>query len=163
AAMTGMIGASVVMLSIIALPLMLGRRYSPELSTGSVAAAGTLGILIPPSIMLVVMGDMLQISVAALFAGAIIPGLVLALLYVVYLIVIAILRPAVAPPAPGEESAFQSAAALLALLRSLIPPVILIVIVLGSIYGGFATPTEAAGVGCFGALLLAAGKRTLSL
>ncbi|MGE0231181.1 MAG: TRAP transporter large permease subunit [Flavobacteriaceae bacterium] len=162
AAMTGMIGASVVVISIIALPLMLSRKYSPEISTGSVAAAGTLGILIPPSIMLVVMGDMLQTSVAALFAGAILPGLLLASLYVIYLLILGFVKPSVGPATPPEENAFRSGAAFWSLLRALVPPLLLILIVLGSIYGGFATPTEAAGVGCLGALLLAAFKRTVS-
>lgn len=162
AAMTGMIGASIVVISLIALPLMLRRNYSPEISAGSVAAAGTLGILVPPSIMLVVMGDMLQTSVAALFAGAILPGLLLAASYVAYLVVLGWLRPA-ALPASRDGSGLGGLAAARALVTALVPPVLLIAVVLGSIYGGWATPTEAAGIGCLGALMIALFKGELSL
>lgn len=162
AAMTGMIGASVVVIGIIALPLMVSRAYNPAISTGTVAAAGTLGILIPPSIMLVVMGDMLQTSVAALFAGALVPGLLLACCYVAYLLLIAWVRPSVLPPVKREEDASHEGA-LGTFMMALIPPLLLIGVVLGSIYGGWATPTEGAAVGCAGALLLAAANRKLSL
>ncbi|MEC7762108.1 MAG: TRAP transporter large permease subunit [Pseudomonadota bacterium] len=164
AAMTGMIGASVVVISLIALPLMMQRAYNPSLASGAVAAAGTLGILIPPSIMLVVMGDMLQTSVAALFAGAILPGLLLAICYILYIVILGWSKPEVAPVAPPRAVAEDGSrtSALREFLGAMLPPMALIFVVLGSIYGGWATPTEAAGVGCLGALVLAAAKRQLS-
>ncbi len=154
AATTGIIGASVVMMSLLALPTMLQRRYSIPLATGTIAASGTLGILIPPSIMLVIMADLLGRSVGNLFVAAVFPGLMLAGLYMVYILVIGRLKPQDAPALPdavGPESAADLA---VMVLRSFVPPVFLIVLVLGSILGGFATPTEAAGVGAMGALIL---------
>ena len=103
AATTGIVGASVVMLTLIALPVMLERGYNKELSVGCIAASGTLGILIPPSIMLVIMGDLMQISVGLLFAGAIIPGLIMSGTYVVYIIILAFLKPHLAPPLGAHE------------------------------------------------------------
>ncbi|MCS6879336.1 MAG: TRAP transporter large permease subunit [Geminicoccaceae bacterium] len=161
AATTGIIGASVVMLTMMALPVMLERRYSHELATGTIAAAGTLGILIPPSIMLVIMADLLSISVGNLFFGAVFPGLLLSGLYLCYIAVFAALRPAVAPPL--ATSAPPAGELLILLLKSFFPPVFLIVLVLGSIFAGWATPTEAAGVGAAGTVLLAALKGRLDL
>ncbi len=155
AATTGIIGASVVMMSLLALPIMLQRGYSPELATGTIASSGTLGILIPPSIMLVIMGDLLSRSVGNLFVAAIIPGFMLAGLYVVYIIVISILRPSIAPKLPAELGPKSTGQYWLMLFKSFLPPVFLIACVLGSILGGIATPTEAAGVGAMGALILA--------
>ncbi|MEM7268430.1 MAG: TRAP transporter large permease subunit, partial [Pseudomonadota bacterium] len=153
AAATGIIGASVVMLTVMALPTMLKRGYSPELASGTVASAGTLGILIPPSVMLVFMGDILTINLAKLFIAALAPGLVLAAVYMVYIIVSTVLRPAQAPAVPPltpEEKVglWREAAVSFGL------PFILIVAVLGSIVVGLASPTEAAAVGAFAALLL---------
>jgi tripartite ATP-independent transporter DctM subunit len=153
AAATGIIGASVVMLTVMALPTMLKRGYAPELASGTVVSAGTLGILIPPSVMLVFMGDILTLNLAKLFVAALIPGLVLAAVYMVYIFVSTAIKPSQAPAAPPlskEEKAglWREASLTFAL------PFILIVTVLGSILGGIATPTEAAGVGAFGALLL---------
>lgn len=161
AAMTGIIGASVVMITLLALPTLLARGYAPPLATGTIAAAGTLGILIPPSIMLVVMADLMGASVGSLFLAAVAPGLLLAALYGTYIIAIAILRPEGAPRPEGPALAATALAALL--LKSLVPPVLLIVVVLGSIFGGYATVTEASGVGAAGALLLAAWYRQLDL
>jgi tripartite ATP-independent transporter DctM subunit len=160
AATTGIVGASVVMLTLIALPVMLDRNYSKELSVGAIAASGTLGILIPPSIMLVIMGDLMQISVGLLFAAAIIPGLVMSGTYLVYIMILAFFKPHLAPPLGAHEGPQNAGELVKMVLFSFAPPAFLIVLVLGSIFGGFATPTEAGGVGCFGALLLAlrAGK-----
>ena len=156
AATTGIVGASVVMLTLIALPVMLDRGYSKELSVGCIAASGTLGILIPPSIMLVIMGDLMQISVGLLFAAAIIPGLIMSSTYLVYIMILAFLKPHLAPPLGAHEGPQNASELLRMVLVTFAPPAFLIVLVLGSIFGGFATPTEAGGVGCFGALLLAA-------
>jgi tripartite ATP-independent transporter DctM subunit len=162
AATTGIVGASVVMLTLIALPVMLERGYQKELSVGAIAASGTLGILIPPSIMLVIMGDLMQISVGTLFAAAIIPGLIMSATYVVYVVILAFLRPSVAPPLGAHEGPQTRGAYWKMVISSFTPPAFLICLVLGSIFAGWATPTEAGGVGCFGALLLAARARKLS-
>jgi len=155
AATTGIVGASVVMLTLIALPAMMERGYSKELAVGTIASAGTLGILIPPSIMLVIMGDLLGVSVGSLFAAAVIPGLILSGLYVLYIGALSFFKPQLAPPLPKEIGPKTSAEFWAMILKSFLPPTFLIVLVLGSIFGGWATPTEAAGVGAFGALILA--------
>jgi tripartite ATP-independent transporter DctM subunit len=163
AAATGIIGASVVLLTLLALPVMVQRGYAASLASGTIAASGTLGILIPPSIMLVVMGDLLSISVGTLFVAAIVPGLMLSVFYVLYIAGISALRPALAPPMPASEGPDDLRGVLVMTARSLLPAVFLIVLVLGSIVGGFATPTEASGVGAAGATLLAAANRRLDL
>lgn len=163
AATTGIVGASVIMLTLIALPTMLERGYSKELSVGTIASAGTLGILIPPSIMLVIMGDLMTISVGTLFTAAIIPGLLLSVIYVVYIGILAGLRPDLAPPLEATAGPQSSGEFASLMFRSFIPPAFLIFVVLGSIFGGFATPTEAGGAGCAGALLLAAVNGRLNL
>ncbi|HEX6957952.1 MAG TPA: TRAP transporter large permease subunit [Ferrovibrio sp.] len=160
AASTGIIGASVVLMGVLALPVMLENRYDPRLATGVIAATGTLGILIPPSIMLVVLGDTLRISVGDLFAGAMIPGLLLGVLYVAYLVLLAIFRPQVMPPS-GRRERIGFAAAAFGLARDLLAPLVLILLVLGSIIAGIATPTEAAALGAAGAFLLALATRQL--
>ncbi|WP_286133823.1 MULTISPECIES: TRAP transporter large permease subunit [unclassified Labrenzia] len=162
AATTGIVGASVVMLSLLALPVMMDRDYDKKITAGVISASGTLGILIPPSIMLVIMGDMLAVPVGDLFAGAVIPGLVLSGLYLVYLVFMAMTKPERMPKL--EQSDADDDRPLLGLiLRGFLPPTLLVVMVLGSIIGGLATPTEAAGVGAFGATLLAVYNRTFSL
>ncbi|MBN9672016.1 TRAP transporter large permease subunit [Labrenzia aggregata] len=162
AATTGIVGASVVMLSLLALPVMMDRGYDKQITSGVISASGTLGILIPPSIMLVIMGDMLAVPVGDLFAGAVIPGLVLSGLYLVYIVFMAMTKPSRMPKL--EESNTDDGRSLLGLiLRGFLPPTLLVVMVLGSIIGGLATPTEAAGVGAFGATLLAVYNRTFSL
>ena len=162
AATTGIIGASVVMLTLIALPAMLERRYNTELAVGTIAASGTLGILIPPSIMLVIMGDLMSVPVGTLFAAALVPGVLLSVTYLFYIAVLCTLRPKLAPPLPDHIGP-KSTAALLAMVgRTFLPPVLLVLLVLGSIFLGWATPTEASGVGCAGALVLAAWKGALS-
>lgn len=162
AASTGIIGASVVLMGMMALPAMTQARYDPKISTGLIAASGTLGILIPPSIMLIVLGDQLRISVGDLFIGAIGPGLLLAGLYLLYLIAIAILQPDRMPAGKREQAASPAAAAI-GLARDLLVPILLIISVLGTIIAGIATPTEAAAIGAAGALILALTSRSLDL
>ncbi|MGB0621656.1 MAG: TRAP transporter large permease [Myxococcota bacterium] len=159
AASTGIIGASVVLLALLGLPPMLEARYSPTYAAGTVCAVGTLGILIPPSIMLVLMADRLAMSVGDLFLGAMIPGLLLASLYIVFLVAWPALRPEIAP-AP-EDAEDVDLALVLSVLRDIVPAAALILAVLGSIFFGIATPTEASGVGAFGALCLAAWRGRL--
>jgi len=163
AATTGIVGASVIMLTLIALPTMLARGYSKELSVGTIASAGTLGILIPPSIMLVIMGDLMTISVGTLFTAAIIPGLIMSGVFVVYIAILAIFRPDLAPPLSTDVGPQDRAELWRMVLRSFLPPAFLIFVVLGSIFGGFATPTEAGGTGCAGALLLAWWNKRLNM
>jgi tripartite ATP-independent transporter DctM subunit len=155
AATTGIVGASVVMLTMIALPSMMARGYDKRLAVGTIASAGTLGILIPPSIMLVIMGDLLSVSVGALFAGAVIPGLLLSLLYLAYIGGVSFLKPELAPPLPDDVGPKTAGEFWRLIGKSFFPPAFLVTLVLGSIFGGWATPTEAAGVGALGAVLLA--------
>jgi len=177
AASTGIVGATVVTMGLLSLPTMLRRGYSPEVATGTICASGTLGQIIPPSIILVMLGDVMSsayqqaqlesgvfspktVSVGDLFAGALIPGLLLVVLYVLYLLGAAFFRPALMPAYDrGEEDAVS----FLQILRALLPPLLLIFAVLGSILAGLATPTEAAGVGGMGALLLALARREIGL
>ncbi|HEX6142031.1 MAG TPA: TRAP transporter large permease subunit, partial [Geminicoccaceae bacterium] len=156
AASTGIIGASVVLLGVLALPVMLRQRYDKQLALGIIAASGTLGILIPPSIMLILVGDILGLSVGDLFMAALIPGLLLGLVYIGYILLVAIIMPHKAPVAAPEEGGPEGTALLLELFRDLLAPVLLIVGVLGSILAGIATPTEAAAIGALGTLILAA-------
>ena len=158
AATTGIIGASVVLLALLGLPAMLRQGYDKSLASGTVCAVGTLGILIPPSIMLVLMADRMSMSVGDLFLGAVFPGVLLGGLYIGYVILVGRLRPESAPA--GGATEFE-ARALIDLFKAILPPAFLILAVLGSIFFGLATPTEAAGVGAAGALLLALIKRQL--
>lgn len=162
AATTGIVGASVIMMTLLALPVMLDRGYQIELSTGTIAASGTLGILIPPSIMLVILADLLAISVGTLFVAAIVPGFILSGLYILYISVFCAAKPKLAPKLGREEgpSDWRELAAMI--FRSFLPPVFLIVLVLGSIFFGWATPTEAGGVGAFGAIILCFAKGNLN-
>ena len=162
AATTGIIGASVVMMTLLALPVMLERNYDKALATGTIAASGTLGILIPPSIMLVIMADLLAISVGTLFVASVIPGLMLAVLYFIYLYFRTKLNPSLAPALPANIGPTNAKDKLLLVLKSFIPPVALIIFVLGSIFAGIATPTEAAGVGALGSILLAIFNKRLN-
>jgi len=159
AAATGIVGASVTLLGVLALPLMLRQGYNPSLAVGTVAGAGCLGILIPPSIMLVIMGDQLSLPVGDLFMGAVLPGLLLAGLYVLYILYRGWREPDAAPLPAGESGIDLTL--LVRLLRDLLPAALLILGVLGSIFAGIATVTEAAGVGAAGALLLALLKGRL--
>jgi tripartite ATP-independent transporter DctM subunit len=160
AASTGIIGASVVLLGVLSLPIMLRQGYDKSLALGTVAASGTLGILIPPSIMLVVMADQLNISVGDLFMGSVFPGLILGLLYIIYILLTGLMRPAKAPLPDHQEKV--STKVFLEVLKTVLPPMGLIVLVLGSIFAGVATPTEASGVGALGATILVWYNRKLS-
>jgi tripartite ATP-independent transporter DctM subunit len=164
-ACTGIIGASVVTMGLLSMPVMLKYNYNKRLASGAVCAGGTLGILIPPSIMLVVMADQAATSVGKLFAGAVIPGLILSGLYITYILIRCWLKPADGPAISKEERQSVSNFQLTKMvLKSMVPPVILVVGVLGSIFAGIATPTEAAGVGAVIAFImtLAYGKFTWS-
>ena len=153
AASTGIIGASVVMLGLMALPIMLNQKYDRPLALGTVAASGCLGILIPPSIMLVIMGDVLGISVLDLFMGAVFPGLILGFLYVTYILIFCNLFPDKAPLASDHKNIELKD--LLQVIIDIVPPAGLILAVLGSIFMGVATVTEASGVGALGAVIIA--------
>ncbi len=159
AASTGIVGASVVLLATLSLPIMMRENYSKSLASGVVAASGTLGILIPPSIMLVIMADQLSLSVGDLFMGAMFPGLLLGGLYVAYVLGIAQLRPDLAPP--PKQTAKLTGREIWGAIFATVPTLVLILAVLGTIFFGIATPTEASGVGAFGATLLAAANKRL--
>lgn len=175
AASTGIVGATVVTMGLLSLPTMLKRGYAPEIATGTICASGTLGQIIPPSIILVMLGDVMSsayqraqlsmgvfspdtVSVGDLFAGALIPGILLVGLYIAYIIVVALFRP---DSMPAHESDDRSVS-FMDVIHALIAPLVLIFAVLGSILAGLATPTEAAGVGAAGALLIAAQRRELT-
>lgn len=162
AACVGIIGASVTMLALIALPAMINRGYDRSLAAGCVAGGGSLGILIPPSVMLVVYGPMANLSVGKLFFGAFMPGFLLSGLYILYILIRCLIQPNLAPPVPASERNVPAAVKLYKLLKSMLPPTILILAVLGSIFFGIAAPTEAAGVGALAATLLAVGYRKLT-
>lgn len=161
AASTGIVGASVVLLGLLSLPAMLNQGYSKTLALGTVAGAGTLGILIPPSIMLVVMGDQLGLSVGDLFMGAVFPGLLLAFLYIAYILCFAAVKPDQAPLMKDREPI--SLRVFLDVLKHAVPPSLLILSVLGTIFAGIATVTEASGVGALMATALAAVYRKVNL
>lgn len=182
AASTGIVGATVVTMGVLSLPTMLRAGYNPSLATGTICATGTLGQIIPPSIALVLLGDVISnayqqaqlnmgvfrtqnVSVGDLFAGAMVPGLILVVCYMLTMVAIAILKPELAPPAKPADlnQSGQGESLVLTLTKSLLPPLLLIVAVLGSILSGAATPTEAAGVGGMGAMLLAIAKRQFSM
>lgn len=160
AASTGVIGASVTLLGVMALPAMMAQNYSKPIATGTIASAGTLGILIPPSIMLVIMSDQLAISLGDLFMGALFPGLILGALYIVFIIVFGLISPK-SMPAPDNTEGI-SWPVVRDVLLAVVPPMFLILLVLGSIFAGFATPTEASGLGALGATILAAANRKLT-
>jgi len=162
AAATGVVGASVVAMGLISLPVMLRYGYSRELSAGVICASGTLGQIIPPSVVLIVLADQLGVSVGDLFVGALVPGLLLAGMYAVYVVIVAILHPARAPALPPEERPAHLGELLGQVVKVMIPPLVLILLVLGSIFAGVATPTEAGALGALGALFLAAVNRRLT-
>jgi tripartite ATP-independent transporter DctM subunit len=180
AASTGIVGATVVTMGLLSLPTMLRRGYDPGIACGTICASGTLGQIIPPSIILVLLGDVLSsayqqaqldmglyspdtVSVGDLFAGALIPGLLLVAMYILYLIGIAFLKPQKVPALPKEERNISAPELFGRIIKVLVPPLILIIAVLGSIMAGAATPTEAASVGAVGAILLALFQRQLNL
>lgn len=157
AASTGVVSASVVMMSVIALPLMLRAGYDKSLSSGTIAASGTLGQIIPPSIILIILGDVMSVSVGELFMGAVLPGLLLVLLYIIYIFVFSYLKPEVAPVAKDVKEV-----GVMEILKAVTPPLLLMLTVLGTIFAGVASPTESAAFGVVGALLLAVFNKTLS-
>ncbi|MEL6519859.1 MAG: TRAP transporter large permease subunit [Pseudomonadota bacterium] len=161
AASTGVIGASVTLLGVMALPAMMAQNYNKPIATGTIASAGTLGILIPPSIMLVIMSDQLAISLGDLFMGALFPGLILGALYIIFIVIYGLISPSAMPaPADSEHVGWD---AIREVLLAVVPPMLLILLVLGSIFAGFATPTEASGLGALGATLLALANGKLNL
>ena len=179
AASTGIVGATVVTMGILSLPTMMKVGYKPSLACGTLCATGTLGQIIPPSICLVLLGEVISnayqqyqlnagvfapdfVSIGDLFAGAIIPGLLLVMAYATYMFVIAMLKPSHAPPMASDELG-EGANVFAALFKGLLPPVLLMVAVLGSILMGIATPTEAASIGAVGAMILALIKRALNV
>jgi len=153
AASTGIIGASVVLLGLLSLPAMMKQGYGLQLSLGTIAGAGTLGILIPPSIMLVIMADQLTLSVGDLFMGALLPGIILGTLYILYILFVGLINPKQAPIASDRQP--MSLKMVWDVFKTILPPAILILAVLGSIFAGITTPTEASGVGALGATILA--------
>ncbi|MBT8419494.1 MAG: TRAP transporter large permease subunit [Gammaproteobacteria bacterium] len=161
AASTGIIGASVVLLGMLSLPSMLHQGYSKSLATGTICGAGCLGILLPPSIMLVIMADQLALSVGDLFMGAIFPGLILGCLYLVYILVTSYLNPASAPLPDNRQPIHWDL--IWDVVKAVIPPVLLMFAVLGSIFAGIATPTEASGIGALGTIVLAWLNKKLNL
>ncbi len=161
AASTGIVGASVVMMGLITLPIMLKHRYRPELACGTIVASGTLGQLIPPSVVLIVLGDVMYVSVGDLFKAAVMPGLLLTSLYILYILILSWLKPTIAP-AMEKDPTLSYRELLKRAVKAIIPPLALIVAVLGSIFAGIASPTESAAVGVVGALLLTLLKRTFS-
>ena len=163
AAATGVVGASVVAMGMISLPVMMNYGYSKELSAGVITASGTLGQIIPPSVVLVVLGDQLGVSVGDLFIGALVPGIILAGLYALYAAGVAVARPEAAPALPKEDRDIPGMELLRRVLLVMMPPLLLILVVLGSIFAGVATPTEAGALGALGAIVLAALNRRLSL
>ncbi|MDB4223873.1 TRAP transporter large permease subunit [Granulosicoccus sp.] len=160
AASTGVIGASVVLLGVMGLPAMLEQNYGKSIATGTIAASGTLGILIPPSIMLVIMSDQLSISLGDLFMGALFPGLILGSLYIIFIVVYGLINPNAMPSPANREPV--STKVIFEVAISVVPPLALILLVLGSIFFGLATPTEASGLGAFGATVLAVLSGRLS-
>ncbi len=163
AATTGVVAATVVTMGLISLPTMLRYGYNKDLATGVIAASGTLGQIIPPSIVLVVLADQLGISVGDLFLGSVVPGLMMAGAFVVHVLAIALMRPDLAPALPAELINIRGKALFNKVIKVMVPPLLLILLVLGSIFFGVATPTEAGALGCFGAIILAALKRQLNL
>lgn len=164
AASTGIVGATVVTMGLISLPTMLKRGYQPELATGVIAASGTLGQIIPPSVALVLLGSIMNVNIGDLFAGAVVPGLLLVLVYVIYIFLFSVIRPDAAPPIPKEEfQKFWEKDFWKKVLRAFFLPMLLILAVLGSIFLGWATSTEASAVGALGAILLTVMEGKLKL
>ncbi|MDH6099522.1 TRAP transporter large permease subunit [Anabaenopsis sp. FSS-46] len=163
AATTGVVAATVVAMGLISLPIMLRYGYNKELATGVIAASGTLGQIIPPSVVLVVLGDQLGVSVGDLFIGSLIPGLMMSGAFALHVLIVAFLKPDLAPALPAEVRNIGGKALGKRIFQVMLPPLVLIFLVLGSIFFGFATPTEAGAVGCLGAIALAAANGQLNL
>ncbi len=162
AASTGVVGASVVAMGLISLPVMLRYGYKTELATGTITAAGTLGQLIPPSIVLIILGDVLNVPVGDLFRAALKPGLVLIGCYIAYVVIYCLIKPDAAPVIPKKDTEQSSASVVLNALIAVVPPLALILVVLGSIFNAIATPTESSALGCLGAIILAILYRKFS-
>jgi tripartite ATP-independent transporter DctM subunit len=163
-ATTGIVGATVITLGLLTLPTLLRRGYDPAISCGAICASGTLGQIIPPSLVLILLSDIMQLSVGTLFAAAVFPGLMLAALYCIWIVLNGMFRPDSMPPIPQEERDAVSRAQLwLRVVKVALPPIGLVVAVLGSIIGGIAAPTEAASMGALGAILVVAMARRLSM
>lgn len=162
AATTGVVAATVVAMGLISLPIMLRYGYNKQLATGVIAASGTLGQIIPPSVVLVVLGDQLGINVGELFIGSLLPGLLMSGAFALHVLIAAFLRPDIAPPLPAEVRQMSGKALGLRVLKVMVPPIALILLVLGSIFFGIATPTEAGAVGAVGAIALAGANRELN-
>ena len=163
AASTGVVGASVVAMGVISLPVMLKYNYDKRLATGAICAAGTLGQIIPPSIVLIILGDVFQEPVGDLFKAALWPGLSLVAFYVTYIVIVTIIKKELAPPIKLEEMVGSKKNQIFQALKAIIPPLVLIILVLGSILAGVATPTESSSVGGVGAIILAALYRQFSI
>jgi tripartite ATP-independent transporter DctM subunit len=162
AAATGVVGASVVAMGMISLPVMLRYGYQKELATGVIAASGTLGQIIPPSVVLIVLADQLGCSVSDLFKGALVPGVMLATCFALYVGILAAVKPKLAPALPLSERTMTKKVLIRRVLLVMLPPLVLILLVLGSIFTGFATPTDAGAFGAIGAMGLAAANRRLN-
>ncbi len=162
AASTGVVGASVVAMGVISLPVMLKYKYNKELSTGTICASGTLGQIIPPSIVLIILGDVFQVPVGDLFIAAVWPGLALVAAYILFIVVFSFIKKEAAPPIVLEENMGPKSRQVLAAVKTILPPLVLIILVLGSIFSGIATPTESAAVGGVGAIILAFLYRSFS-
>ena len=162
AASTGVVAATVVAMGLISLPIMLRYGYNKQLATGVIVASGTLGQIIPPSVVLVVLGDQLGISVGDLFLGSLIPGLLMATVFALHVMLVAFLNPEAAPALPAEVRNIGGKALMERVAKVMLPPLLLILLVLGSIFFGIATPTEAGAVGSLGAIMLAAFNRRLN-
>ena len=164
AASTGIVGATVVTMGLISLPTMLKRGYSPSLATGVIASSGTLGQIIPPSVVLVLLGSVLNVSVGSLFTSALFPGVILVLLYLLYIIIISLIYPKLAPSMPENEiKKFHKETSFFQITKAFVLPFLLIGTVLGSIFLGIASPTEAAGVGALGAIILSKSNGGLKI
>lgn len=163
AASTGVVGASVVAMGVISLPVMLKYKYNKELATGTICASGTLGQIIPPSIVLIILGDVFQVPVGDLFKAALIPGLALVGAYILFILVVSFVKKDMAPAIPADPSRGNKKKQVIKALIDIIPSLTLIILVLGSIFEGIATPTESAAVGCIGAVLLAVVYKTFSI
>ena len=162
AAATGVVAATVIVMGLLSLPIMVRYGYNHQLATGIITSSGTMAQLLPPSLVLVVLSDQIGVGVGDLFLGALFPGLILAGLYAVYVLVVAFLKPELAPPLPPEARTLRGAALARRTFVAVVPPLVLIFSVLGSIFFGLATPTEAGAVGAFGACVLSLLNRTLN-
>jgi len=162
AAATGVVAATVIVMGLLALPVMMKYKYDPKLASGVIVASGTLAQLIPPSLVLIVLAQFIPVSVGELFAGALIPGVMLSVIFALYVLVVAFLRPEAAPAIPVEERTLTVPQLAVEALKVVVPPLVLVFAVLGSIFAGVATASEAGAVGAVGAVILAVAYRTFT-